>query len=56
VVASGKLTNYRLKALEERVAKHNSLVERTYVLEGTVRSVCQEIQELKDFHKPGAAK
>ena len=53
---SGKLTQFRLKALEERVAKHNSLVERTCVLEGTVRSVCQEIQELKDFHKPGAAK
>ena len=31
---AGKLTQYRLKALEDKVDKHNRLIERTYVLEG----------------------
>ena len=33
VLASNKLTNYRIEQLEEKVAKHNNLVERTYKLE-----------------------
>ena len=34
VLASNKLTNYRIEKLEAKVAKHNNLVERTYKLEG----------------------
>lgn len=33
VMASGKLTQYRLQELEKKVQAHNSLVERTYRLE-----------------------
>lgn len=33
IVASGKLTGYRIEQLEEQVKKHNSLVERMYKLE-----------------------
>lgn len=33
VLASAKLTNYRLEQLEKKVEKHNNLVERTYKLE-----------------------
>ena len=33
VIASSRLTNYRLKQLENRVDKHNHLVERMYSLE-----------------------
>lgn len=33
VVASAKLTSYRLEQLEKRVEKHNNLIERTYKLE-----------------------
>lgn len=33
VLASAKLTQYRLAQLEERVDKHNNLIERTYRLE-----------------------
>lgn len=44
---SGKLTQFRLKALEEKVDKHNHLIERTYVLEGQMAQVRQEIRELK---------
>lgn len=33
IIANSRLTNYRLKQLEERVNKHNNLIERTYELE-----------------------
>ena len=33
VLASAKLTNYRIEQLEKRVEKHNNLIERTYKLE-----------------------
>lgn len=33
ILASAKLTQYRLEQLEERVSKHNNLIERTYHLE-----------------------
>ena len=33
VLASGKLTQYRLTQLEKKVDKHNNLIGRTYQLE-----------------------
>ena len=33
IMASSKLTSYRLAQLEEKVNKHNNLIERTYKLE-----------------------
>lgn len=33
VIASGKLTNYRLEQLEKQVQKHNNLVDRMYKVE-----------------------
>lgn len=37
ILASSKLTNYRIEQLEKRVEKHNSLVERTYKLEEDIK-------------------
>ena len=33
VIASAKLTNYRLEQLEKKVESHNKVIERTYHLE-----------------------
>lgn len=33
ILINSKLTNYRLAQLEEKVSKHNNLVERVYRLE-----------------------
>ena len=33
VMTANKLTNYRIAQLEQKVEKHNQLVERTYCLE-----------------------
>ena len=52
VLAAQKLTQYRLSQLEEKVSKHNNLVERTYILEGQMTECCHDIKELKAYHKP----
>ena len=52
VVAASRLTNYRLEQLEEKVSRHNNLIERTYVLEGQMTEVCHDIKELKAYHRP----
>lgn len=35
IVVNTKLTNYRLEQLENKVNKHNNLIDRTYKLEQT---------------------
>ena len=35
VIASSKLTTYRIQQLENKVEKHNTVIERTYKLEET---------------------
>ncbi len=41
VIASSKLTTYRIQQLENKVEKHNTVIERTYKLEET-KAVMQE--------------
>lgn len=59
VLASNKLTNYRIEQLEKKVEKHNNLVERTYHLEEEqeiekekIKVINHRIEDLEDFHKP----
>lgn len=47
VIASNKLTQYRLKKLEEKVDKHNNIIERTFRLEGRMTEVEHDIRDLK---------
>lgn len=47
ILASNKLMTYRIKKLEEKQDKHNSIIERTYVLEGQVKELQHEVIELK---------
>lgn len=53
VIASSKLTNFRLQKLEEKVEKHNSVIERTFKLEGQVTEIFHDIKELKSYHSKG---
>ena len=50
VIASSRLTQYRIQKLEEKVQKHNNLIERTYKLEGEVLECQHDIRDLKN-HK-----
>ena len=47
VLVSSRLTTYRLEQLEKRVQAHNSLIERTYKLEGEMLEAQHDIRDLK---------
>ena len=55
VLAAQKLTQYRLSQLEDKVNRHNNLVERTYVLEGQMTEVQHDIRDLKTGFCHGGA-
>lgn len=48
VLASAKLTNYRIEQLEKRVEVHNNLIERTYKLEGQVTELQHDFRDWKE--------
>ena len=49
---NNKLTMYRIGQLEEKVDKHNSVIERTFKLEEKIQEITDDIKELKSYHKP----
>ena len=51
VMASQKLTDFRLKSLEEKVNKHNSVIERTFVLEEKMRVANHRLDDLEEIAK-----
>lgn len=45
------LIDYRMKQLEEKVNKHNKLIERTYKLEEKVALIENEIEHIEEQPK-----
>ena len=48
ILASAKLTNYRLEQLEKKVSLHNNVVERVFILE---KQEALLEQHVADLHK-----
>lgn len=48
VLTANKLTNYRISELEKKVDKHNSVMERTSVLERDVQTAYVRLDELRE--------
>ena len=48
ILASNRLTTYRIKKLEEKVDKHNSVIERVYRLEESAKSAHHRIDEIRE--------
>lgn len=46
IVASAKLTNYRLEQLESKVNLHNNYIERLYILEKKEALLEQHVEDL----------
>ena len=53
ILTANKLTTYRIERLEEKVNKHNNIIERTFKLEGRMNEAEHDIKDLKGYHKPG---
>lgn len=45
------LTLYRIDQLETKVDKHNSVMERTFIIEEKIKEMNEDIKELKAYHK-----
>ena len=52
IITANKLTTYRIERLEDKVNKHNTIIERTYILEGQMTEVQHDIKDLKSYHRP----
>ena len=46
-MAANKLTNYRIAELERKVDKHNTIIERTYIVERDMKTVFNYVDEFK---------
>lgn len=51
VIASSKLTQYRLQQLEEKVQAHNNLIERMYSVEREQAIIKRHIEYLHTKHE-----
>lgn len=58
ILTANKLTNYRIAQLEEKVEKHNKVIERVYNLEKHEAVINEElkvanhrIDDLEQYHK-----
>lgn len=51
ILASAKLTTYRIEQLEKKVEKHNNFAERIPVLEEKLKVEEHRIEDLENFHK-----
>ena len=52
VIASSRVWQYRIQQLEKKVEKHNTVIERTFKLEGRVTEVEHDVNDLKSYHRP----
>lgn len=48
IMATSKLTTFRLDELSKKVDKHNQVIERTYSLERDVKSLYTFIEQLRE--------
>lgn len=58
IMLNTKLTNYRIEQLEKKVDKHNSVVERVYILEKRdaveeeeIKVINHRLSDLEEYHK-----
>ena len=58
VIATARLTTYRIEQLEKKVDKHNNVVERVYILEKheevveeKIKTANHRIDDLEEYHK-----
>lgn len=59
VMASSKLTLYRIEQLEKKVQVHNNLIDRMYrreehdeITDEKIKVINHRIEDLESFHKP----
>lgn len=51
IITANKLVTYRIERLEEKVNKHNNVIERVFRLEGRTTELEHDVKDLKGYHK-----
>lgn len=51
ILASSKLTNYRIEQLEKKVDKHNNFATKIPLLEGEIDDVKRRVSHLEGYHQ-----
>ena len=58
IIATARLTTYRIEQLEKKVDKHNNVIERVYLLEKheevvdeKIKTANHRIDDLEEYHK-----
>lgn len=51
ILASAKLTNYRIQQLEKKVEKHNNFAERIPVIEEQIKVTNHRVDDLEEVFK-----
>lgn len=58
ILTANKLTNYRIQQLEEKVEKHNKVIERVFnlekheaVMEEAIKVANHRLDDLEQYHK-----
>lgn len=58
ILTANKLTNYRIQQLEDKVEKHNKVIERVYnlekhdaVLDEEIKVANHRIDDLEQYHR-----
>lgn len=47
IITASKLTTFRIEQLEEKVNKHNGMIERMYAAEGAITELQHDVRDLK---------
>ena len=47
IITANKLVNFRLEQLENKVNKHNNLIERTYKAEGKIAALEERLDSIE---------
>ena len=51
ILASSKLTNYRIQQLENKVDKHNGFAEKIPVIQAELKDHKERIEHLEAYHQ-----
>lgn len=58
IIATARLTTFRIEQLEKKVDKHNNVIERVYLLEKheevvdeKIKTANHRIDDLEEYHK-----
>lgn len=58
ILTANRLTNYRIQQLEEKVEKHNKVIDRVYnlerhaaVMQEDIKVANHRIEDLEEYHK-----